>query len=272
MAKLTLTNQPQLSLRYLTTTRRFLLFAVGLAGISVLLFLMVIIPQVQSSLAVWNVMSKEQNMVDQLNKKVTELQQISFSPSYAKADKVNAILPSKKPLLELLTNLNGVIQDSGVVVTNIELSPGSIASESSGTSSAPSAVARNRKKTSTVAREYDELDVLLTTEGSLAEINVFLESVEKITPASTVTSLSLSKPLRPGKSAAESVYEAELLITSFYFTKSVSAALEAPLPPLGAAEEKVLQEVDTFVFSEIQAPTVIQGGGLEDLFGVSNQL
>ena len=263
--KITLATESNWSWRYLTTTRRKLLYSAGLLVLAVGVGLGIALPQAQSALQIAQELQSENQFANKLQQKATELEQVSQSPAFSKANLVNAVLPSKKPLIELLTSLNAVVQDSGVIITNIELSPGKIATEAADAPKKAS-TSKVKKGAAIVSRDYDVLDVQLTTEGSLEQLNVFLEGVEKIIPASTVTSLSLSKPLRPSKVVTQSVYEAELVISSFYFTKSITSALEAPLPPVGADGEKALEEVDTFSFVSVTQPTVIQGGGLEDLF------
>jgi hypothetical protein len=202
--------------------------------------------------------------VAKLEKKVQELEGVTTSVAYAQSDQVNQALPSRKPLLELLTNMNSVVQSSQVVITNIELSPGQIASAGADTTDVP--VPLTPVKTG--AGDYDELEIEMSAEGTLDQINSFLNSVEKIVPTTTVTKLSLEKqPQKTGQTQQR--FEADLALTSYYFTKPVSAAIDAPLPPIGPAEEEVLAKLKTFTYTPLVKQQMIQGGGLEDLFGVT---
>jgi Tfp pilus assembly protein PilO len=257
---------PEFNIRYLLISRRWLLLTVAAIILGLVLVMAVIVPQVQAALTTYQDWQKERAAVAKLEKKAADLQQVSTSLAFAKADQVNQALPSKKPLLELLSGLSQVATQTKVNFTNIELSPGSIASTSATTDNKQAAGSRNanKKKAATANREYDDLEVQIRIEGELSQINQFLDQVEKLAPATTITSLTLDKKNRTG--AVIETFEAEVVLTSFYFTKSVSAALEAPLPPLGDSEEQLLSQLDTYIYPSVQAPQQIQGGGQGDLF------
>jgi Tfp pilus assembly protein PilO len=115
------------TLRYLTTTRRYLSMAVGLIVLVIGLVVGVIWPQAMEILDLQGTVAKQDKLVSQLQLKEQQLQQLPNSPTFAQVEKVNLVLPSKKPLLELLTSINKAVTTSGVSVSSIELAPGSIA-------------------------------------------------------------------------------------------------------------------------------------------------
>jgi hypothetical protein len=251
---------PQLNLRYLMITRRYLVWSVGLGIVAVGLLFFAFTSQLQSILTARATMSREQKKLDQLQRKNLELQQLTSSPAFSQISTVNLVLPSRKPLIELLNGLNGAVFNSGVFVTSIELSPGKIASASAdGTEiKQPDEIPSDK--------DYAVVDVSLTARGPLPKINAFFESIEQIAPLTTVTGLSLSKQGR-ASNQTEDEFEAKLSITTYYFVKSIAAALETPLPVLGAEEEKALKDIATFTSGEEAPQTSIQGGGIQDLFG-----
>jgi hypothetical protein len=253
--------------RSLLTTRRYLSMAVGLLLLTLLTLLFGIWPQIQSVMTGWSTLQKQQQVVERLERKTAELEQVPLSQAYSKAEQVSQTLPSGKQLLSLLSALNTVVTASQVRVTQIELSPGSIATESAQVA-APTTTSKTKKKVASTKpkEEYDSIDIELTIEGSLPSINGFLDRIESTAPLMLVTDLSLSQ--RANKDAPAGQFQATLVVSSYYFTKTVSAALEAPLPQLGSTETESLAALAKFAYPTRQSATSIQGGGLDDLFGV----
>lgn len=258
-------TQSKLNLRYILSTRKFGLMTVGVIGLAVLLVVVVILPQIQGSVATWGTLSKERKTVAQMEKKSAELSNFASSPLLAKSSQVDLLLPNSKPLLELLTGLYQVANVNQVNFTDVELAPGSIATESS-------QVVTRRKNT-----DYDSIDVALTVRGDLEQLNRFFDAIENVAPLSIITQLTLNQRrvtttrqqaiATPTTPSTE--FEANIIVTTYYFTKPVTAALQTPLPPIGAAEEELVAKFDNFNYVTLQQQTDIQGGGQSDLFGTT---
>lgn len=267
-------NQP-INYRYYLTTRRYLVLTGAAALVAVVIALVGIFPQVQASLTAWGQLQKENQAVATLQKKADELSKVQSSIAFAKADIVNQVLPAKKPLLELLTAISDAAQTTSVQTTEISLSPGSIATDSASLvaqAAAPSRTTKSGQRAKTVSKKaYDSIDVNMKVLGTLAQINQFFTLVERTAPTSILTSISLNKFNTGRESAPASPdlqrFEAEITVTTYYYTQSVTAALETPLPPITAVEEKVLAELDNFTFPTVEAQPQVRGGGLENLFG-----
>lgn len=262
---------PALSARYLFDSRRYLMMSIGAAVVTVLLLVIGIIPQVQTIFELQGKTVSQQGKVEKLEVKVTQLEEILSPEVIAQIEKVDLLLPSKKPLLELLTSLNQVAGQSQVTFTGIELSPGSIASDST-------AVAGDRPSRGSVgtggSADADTLEIELKVQGSLDQLNQFFALVEKTAPVSTIMSLSLSPQSQGGVFSDQAVeivgdiYEAEVKVATAYFTKPVSAAVDAPLPALSQTQQQFLAEIAQFTVTELAPQQDILGGGLNDLFGV----
>ncbi len=272
-----MTTQLQHNYRYYLTTRKYAVLAGGVVLLCIGLVVVGIVPQAQAALTLWSDWQTEKKMVAQLEKKANELSTVQSSLAFAKAETVNQVLPAKKPLLELLSAVNLAATTTQVQVADISLSPGNIATDAASLAAAPASTGKTTRKGSgaaAVKKAYEALEVSLKVTGPLTSINQFFIQVEKTAPASILTSISLSKMQRQALQAADAPeqFEAKITITTYYYTQSVTAALEAPLPPITAVEEKVLAELDTFTYPTVQSQLQIQGGGLVDLFGALNQL
>lgn len=265
-----------LNYRYLLNTRRFALLALGVVALGVGLFFLVIVPQFQAGMEIWGRLSKEQKVLAQLQKKDSELSDFANSPMLVKSAQVDLLLPGRKPLLELLTGLYQVATVNQVNFTDVELSPGKIASDSA------SPVTRN---TQAGSKDYDSIDVALTVQGDLVQLNRFFDALENLAPLSIITNLSLNQSrtvntvgsrATTSPAAAEAAnsntgrFEADLVITTYFYNKSVSAAIQTPLPPIGAAEEALVAKLDGFTYVTLQPQLSITGGGQTNLFNTSD--
>lgn len=265
-------NIEKINVRYLLTTRRPLLMTGILGVVSLVLLLAVGLPQIQQNFTLWNSWQKEKAARDQLRKKVAQLQQVSTDITADQATLVNTVMPSRKPLLELLSGLNQVALLTNVTFQTVELSPGSIATAAAETAPTTKRTGNTRKAN----QEYETLEVDLTVTGRLGDINRFFQQVEQVAPATTITALSLQK--QAGRASltvatteqiapADEVYEADMTVETYYFTKSISATLDSPLPTIGAAEQALLEQMRTYTKGSVQTQDRIEGGGLQDLFG-----
>lgn len=249
--------------------RRYLTYGVGLIFLSLAIIVAGLIPQITESMALYNQLSTERAMEANLERKVNELQTVQATNDFSQKDLVDQVLPSKKPLLELLTGLSSSASRTQVSFTDFTVSPGEISTQSSEVTINASTSRRPRGTGSKTPKKKtsDKIDVKLTVQGSLTNVQRFFEQVESIAPFTTITSLSLNQPGRVNDDE-ERLVEADLVVTTYYFTQSISAALEEPLPIIGESEKEVLNAIRFFNYSSIEEQQQILGGGLSDLFGI----
>jgi hypothetical protein len=271
---------PTITPRYILETRRYLSLSVLIALVSLLVIVLGIVPQIQASLGIQQKITVEGKRLATLEQKARQLEDILTPPILAQIDTVNILLPSRKPLLELLSSLNQVATQTEVTVAGIELSPGSIATESTTKSTKSTSTRGQAVTTGKSSSVTDSLEVDLSIHGSLAQLNQFFSLVEKTAPLTTITSLSLSPTTKSsGLTSANSVtiplserlaeeYEANITVSAAYFTQSISAAVEAQLPALNQSQQTIVEELANFSVQPFEKQPNIQGGGLEDLFGV----
>ena len=251
----------QLNYRTFLINRRSMAIAISLFAVCACLVVFAIIPQFQEILDLNSQLSNEKPKLEKLQKKLVELDNIQFNPEFSQKEFVDAALPSKKPLLELLTSLHTISEADRVSISEFSLNPGLIASSEAEIQ----AEAKKQSKNEGI----DSIDLEMTIEGTFEDVGKFLIDLEKISPFTTIVQLGLSSTAG-GDDFTEQANDIQAQITtkSYFFTQSVAAAVEAPLPTLSQQEIGVLQELANFSNIDLPEQLEITGGGLQDLFGV----
>ncbi len=238
-------------------TRNYLVFTILLALGAGIIVLAGIIPQLQAA----NELRLEGNQMapklEKLEQKLAQLENVRYTPEFSQVDIINRALPSKKPLLELLTNLNMVAVSEQIQITELQLSPGLVA-----TDSAELNAENARRRASQNSQGVDVMDLTLSVRGPRENLHRFLSGIEKISPFSTIVKLSVSS-----ERAGETEAQAELTLNTFFFTQTIKTTVDAPLPVLADQDLFVLNELSSFELNELPIPEGITDGGLEDLFG-----
>lgn len=253
----------QNNIKYFYNTRRFLVWTGFLGLLSVGIILLSIVPQINSTTNLYNEMLKENKRLAQLRVKVAQLDDASNSTILVNSDKINSTLPSKKPLLELLSGLNAIGNKTQVSFNDISLTPGEIS-----TKSAESATTKKKKESNVAAKKYEVLDLDVTVTGKIQNINQFLKEVELLAPFTNVTAMTLNEKTSSNQdlSFSETVFEAKLTITTYFFNRAITATIDSSLPELTAAQQGVINGIQNFTYSTLEAQNEIRGGGLENLF------
>lgn len=254
-------KRPDFNYRTFLINRKSLAIAIGLGAISAGLVLFAIIPQFQETLALNSELQKEKPKLEKLQKKLVELDNIQFSPEFSQKEIVDAALPSKKPLLELLTSLHTISEADGVAIDEFSLNPGLVATNEA------ELVAEAQKKA--INDGVDTIDIAMSVSGTFESVGKFIIDLEKISPFTTITQLELSSTAR-GDDFDDQTKDirAKIISQSYFFTQSVSASVEAPLPTLSTPEQSVLSDLADFSNIDLPEQLEVTGGGLEDLFGV----
>ncbi len=258
-----------INFKSLIANRRYLL----LTGVSVLIGLLLvfngIIPQVNSLFELRRQINVDREKTSILRQKTIDLENIEAQEAYGSLELVDKVLPSKKPLLELLTSLDVVASQNNVIFVDLSLSPGKISSESA---QFLGVAKSNSKKKKALPKKnldgYDSLVVEAEIFGLFSNVQKFFQDIERVAPLITITSLSLdiksSDIIRPTDEV-----QAEIVLSTYFFTQSVTANLSSPLPNIGSKEQAIITEIKGYSFPTFNAQQQIKGGGLEDLFGLN---
>lgn len=243
------------NLRIFLATRQQFVLSLVLGFVGVCLVLFAIIPWTQQAYGFFQEWNNEKPTLQKLQAKLQQLQSLEYTPEYSQVGMVSEALPSKKPLLELLTSLNSVSSQTTVSIDSFEISPGLIATD-----------AASLEQVVKSSGPYDKLTLALKLTGTFESIQEFMVQLERISPFTTITSLDLSDP----KPALDGTLfqSAELTTETYYFTQPIRVTVDAPLPQLSATDRTVLTALEEFSVTTIPLQTEIRGGGLDDLFGV----
>lgn len=274
--------------RLMLQTRQSFLIAILSIVLSVMLAIFAILPQIQQVFSDREEVQLKQDELTKLQTKVNKLLELKDFVQSDRIQKVDLILPSGKPLLELMAATQYTASVSGVSVFDVLVTPGLLASSSAQQASA-AAQLDSIQATGTIvtptgtpaelnaqglptrlANGADSLDVSMKVLGTLAQINQFLSGVERQTPFTNITSFKLdAATIQSPTPINEPLFEAEITLTTYSYARPISVALDTPVPDIGPTEQAFLDKLEDFSYARIALPTEVLGGGLEDLFKVS---
>ncbi len=124
-----LESKNEANLKLFFNTRQKIILAMALIWGALAMIFLAIKPQVVYLFELNDNLEAERQTLAALKRKVQELDQIEFSQQFERKDKVDEVLPSNKPLLELLFNLNQAMIQTKASVTELKISPGKIGEE-----------------------------------------------------------------------------------------------------------------------------------------------
>jgi len=200
-------------------------------------------------------LNKTQVELDKFQKKATELEKIAFNAEMQKMGEIEEVLPSHKPLLELLNNLNSVAVETQVIINNFSLSPGEIATDST------------KITKSSRQKKYDQLELQFAVSGTLASVQNFMTLIEQVTPISTITSIALNRQINDD-SLAETT--ANLTLKTFYFTQPIVTTITEALPVVSAENSRILDELKKLIPNNLPAQESVIKNDRGNLFGLQN--
>ncbi len=252
----------------LITNRRFLVWTAASGLVLILTVFLGLIPQAQELVELRDELKTSERQLSTLRTKVSDLENIEARQAYQARASVNQIMPSRKPLLELLAGLNSVAVRNQVSFTDFSLSPGEISSASADFLESARTNADRRSRSRKSQEDYEAMPIELEVEGKFSDMQRFLIEVERSAPLVTITGLILNvktdEMIRPSD-----IVQAELVLNSYYYTQPISSALEKPLPIVGTAENRVLEEIAHYHYPSAAVQERIMGGGYEDIFGLN---
>lgn len=249
-------KKSDLSWRLFVYTRKELLFAIGIFFGAFLMVVLAILPQINTIQTTNAKLAKEKTELDKYTSKYKELEQIKLSPEFGQSEKIDSILPSKKPLLELMSAINAVAASSQVAITELKISPGEIATTS----------AQLKQAYRQNPAAYDEIELSLKVYGQLNNIQQFMVMIEQISPITTITKITLNQSTNQQSGVV--ITTAQLSLQTNYFTQQIKTSLTAGLPKISNREKEIFATIQGFTIPEPEEQTEVTGGGQADPFAV----
>jgi Tfp pilus assembly protein PilO len=246
-------EKDEVNYRLVWNTRKELVLAVLCFVLAFVIFFMVVLRQISPIKDVFAELSTTNQELEKFQTKVNELENIAFDSEFDKMTEIDDVLPSYKPLLELLNNLNSVAVESETIIKNFSLSPGEIATDSTVTT-------RTRRQ-----KYYDELVLEFSVTGALGNVQNFMTLIEQVTPISTITNISLSQQINDDSSVETT---ANLKLKTFYFTQPITVTLTEPLPPIENEQLVILEEIKKLIPNNLPAQEEVIKNDRGNLFGL----
>jgi len=252
------------NVQHFLRARRYLAISIGISLVCIVIFFSAIFPRVQGIQTKRQTVQKEQKKLESNQQKLQILENVESIDVYAQKDRINALLPSEKPLLPLLRRLETLSGESNVIVTEFGLSPGQISSGS--------AQAKQSSKNENVVKNTQSVETKLTVLGKIGDINAFLRALNTVSPITSVSALSLKKiNTRSNEQVADNtpVFEVTLTLQTFYFLGKVESKASQQLPSIDEIGEEVIAKIQSYTIPTVSQQVPIGpviGGGKQDLF------
>lgn len=255
--------------QYLLQTRKNLAIAIGLGAMSVFLGVIMLIPNLQKVQAKMSEISQERAKLKSLTNKNETLQNVQATKLYEKKNQINVILPSLKPVLPLLNEIERISGENKVIVSEFGLIPGEIS-----TASATPDPNNPPPQKALANPNLDSIETKLIIIGQIESINSFLKAINRITPLTETTELSLKAVNRQDlveqqKLTQSNVFEATLTLKSHFFVGVVQVNPSQVIPDRAQYSDQDMVILDTYqipVSSQLPVDFTIKGGGKDDLF------
>lgn len=275
-----LESKEERNIRLFLNTRRHLLLSIALIWGTVCISFFAIKPQFESIFEQRNQLKKDTTQLASMTRKLNELEQVRVSEQFKYKEKVDEVLPSKKPILELLAGLHQISQQSKISVTALKINPGEINDEATAevitkkttpvAQEKPTTKSAGQSQTNeTKSKGYNYLKMELKIKGSREGVDQFLTSIEQIAPFTSVVELTLREPKNVKDPSDQLLSEAEIALQTYYYTQTISVNVDNPLPAIGDAELRAFTTIQRFLPPNYQKPTDISSADIEDLFGIS---
>lgn len=223
--------------------RRQLVIAVVLGVSAVGLLFGVLYP-------LWGTISRAQTNIQQQKNVLSRLQQrAGIVTAVNEKDRESfaliqqAIPPFKEPILMLKT-VEAIAQETGISLSQYDLSPGLVSTESSSVQAAP---VRGRTTGSASSARLESIPMKVVVTGTFPQINQALAAFEESRPILEVQQLSIT-PARRGQTggADRILYSAEVQLRSYYALFQPQQIARSEAQRLTAKQESTRDEIVSF--------------------------
>lgn len=234
-------NLEKINLKLLFNTRRDLAIAIIFIVSGVLIVLLAGLPQLSTINKINTNLKKEKKTLLALQDKNKKLEDIPFSVNFDEAKKVDEVLPSYNPLLELLNNLNYISEQAEVSITDFEIAPGKIAS-------------RSAEAAEEFTSSSGVLKIKIKASGQLENMKQFLVLIEQLSPITIITKMNVSYSQ---ENPSDNIMAgAELELSTSYFNESIVMNVDDPLPNVPVEQEKIFNELVSFSLAAIETKSI----------------
>lgn len=195
--------------------------------------------------------SQSQKYLAELTRKAQVLQSLDKQEIESRILKLEEVLPSEKPVLNLIALLIKLSSEEGVIFSGLTLNPGAVEEEEK------KLPERVKVDVPVAENKLEEIPIGFTIQGNIQAIISFIAKLEKTSPLMRIEGIGLSLS-GPQASLNVKVYYQPLPTTMGPITQ--------PVPLLTEKEKGILNEIASYREAEF-IPLATQVGK-EDLFGL----
>lgn len=201
---------------------------------------------------------------DQLVAKQQQLAALPQTALFQQQDLINRVLPSQKPVFQLVNSVLAVASDNQVRVIGYQLSPGEVSVDEEIATEDTLSKQPRREQVNRGATGVEEFKITVSIEGSQRNTNQFVDALNQTLPLISLTELEIDTL---GDDDQNEVRTTALELSTFFFTGSVTSTLGQDLPRVPAEQLEVMTELSRFQVPAVVESDRIFGGGQEQLFG-----
>lgn len=218
----------------------------GLLLVGLVIFL--VLPMLGSIMDSRKELKKEQDRLDKLVLKREQLEELSEEQLVQELMIVNRLLPSRKPIVEILGSMAGAASDSAISINNYEFSPGEVASDG--------AEAILSDKPGLIS----SLAVTLGIEGKYSDILAYLRTLRQTAPILDYQTVKLDGQLKD-ELVTEFSSDIELKVL-FSAPPSTKGKITDPLPPMSNRKDEMIEKA--LAYKEFTILTTGAEAGVEN--------
>lgn len=264
-------NLSKINYRLLLSTRRYLVFAAGLSLVSIIVFFSLIFPRIQSIQENRKELEQKQKQLTQSSEKLKLLLNVNQTTLFQEKERIDALLPSYKPLLPLIARMEQLSAENHVIVTSFQVSPGDLSLATDSAAARKKSTASKKQVNSNVS----SLPLSLLLYGTINDLYNFLDGIDTLVPLADITGITLSSSNnianfqeQTGIETTDPIYEAELNFEAYFYARSTPLSSQQNLPNSQLRPDLLLklQSFQLPVATATDSAAVITGGGKINLF------
>ncbi len=213
-------------------TNQFLIFSIVFVAIYFMVVFYFIYPEVKKIRSTYNRMTRAEAELDKYQarrKKVTEILNNEYY-SDEMVETIDGILYDSNPYLEVLLSINELAEQYNLKVSNLEYSPGIVAT--------PSAELASRME--------ENYPIKFNLTGTYGNIALFLKELEMHAPFNSVSSVKLSNNLEMGSASAQVEILAQYHLPEIYLSQKTISADQA-LPEIAYPQQEALATLQKMI-------------------------
>lgn len=219
----------------------------------VILVPVVIMPQLKNIAASSKVLNENEGRLDKIESKANKLEELAKNKAQIEENLkfVETVLPINKEVAALVLGIQALAHNSGLAVSSFKIQPGKVATESAKkTTEGETKIAANTPASPTSTK--DNLVFNMGLAGELKSLRAFLAALE-----SGKRVITLSQVKSTGGSGANFNFDL-FLNAPFSALPTLSAdQIGSPLAELTAQNLKLLEDLQTPIFSDITKGTIV---------------